>query len=327
MHPEHDDDAWAREQQQRSGEALRQRQRTPAVLDDRAQFANLRDELRLLREALRRRPGDRERLGEAGARAQSGDAAEIAGLLARKPSPQSFGQFGHLLDAAEFQRQPRAHRQRPGIFRQVRRRALRCFERAGEVAERPARLDPDLEAGERKGKPLLRRPREITGLRVPALRGGGLRLFDQSGGAAFSCSGAALATVRFVHAERAITAAQGPVQLAGQRPRRAGASMQVNTPVSVGELIDKLTILEIKLSEIVERAKLDNVRREYETLVVATPPSLLARVEVAELRARLRDVNGELWRIEDEIRAKERARAFDDEFIALARAVLRHQRR
>ena len=97
--------------------------------------------------------------------------------------------------------------------------------------------------------------------------------------------------------------------------------MQVNAPISVGELIDKLTILEIKLSEIVERAKLDNVRREYETLVVATPPSLLARVEVAELRARLRDVNGELWRIEDEIRAKERARAFDDEFIALARAV------
>jgi Family of unknown function (DUF6165) len=97
--------------------------------------------------------------------------------------------------------------------------------------------------------------------------------------------------------------------------------MHVHAPISVGELIDKLTILEIKLAEIAECAKLDNVRREYETLVAATPPPLLARAEVAALRARLRGVNAELWRIEDEIRAKERARAFDDEFIALARAV------
>jgi hypothetical protein len=97
--------------------------------------------------------------------------------------------------------------------------------------------------------------------------------------------------------------------------------MNVHAPVSVGELIDKLTILEIKLAEIADRAKLENVRREYDTLIAATPAALLASAELTDLRARLKDVNAELWRIEDEIRGKERARAFDAEFIALARAV------
>ncbi len=97
--------------------------------------------------------------------------------------------------------------------------------------------------------------------------------------------------------------------------------MNLNAPISVGELIDKLTILEIKLAEIGDRTKLDNVRREYTTLIAATPPALLASAEVGALRERLKSVNAELWRIEDDIRAKERARAFDEEFIALARAV------
>ena len=97
--------------------------------------------------------------------------------------------------------------------------------------------------------------------------------------------------------------------------------MLVTAPISVGELVDKLTILEIKLAEIADAAKLDNVRREYATLVAATPPPLVARADIAALRARLLGVNAELWRIEDEIRAKEHAHAFDADFIALARAV------
>jgi hypothetical protein len=97
--------------------------------------------------------------------------------------------------------------------------------------------------------------------------------------------------------------------------------MNVTAPISIGELIDKLTILEIKLAEIADAGKRDNVRREYETLIAAAPPPILASAEVAMLRERLRGVNAELWRIEDDIRAKERARAFDAEFIALARAV------
>lgn len=97
--------------------------------------------------------------------------------------------------------------------------------------------------------------------------------------------------------------------------------MNVNAQISVGEWIDKLTILEIKLVEIADREKLANVQREYETLIAAAPADLLARAEIVELRARLRAVNAELWRIEDEIRVKERARDFGDAFIALARAV------
>jgi hypothetical protein len=97
--------------------------------------------------------------------------------------------------------------------------------------------------------------------------------------------------------------------------------MNVNAQISVGEWIDKLTILEIKLAEIVERDRLANVRREYETLLAAAPPDLHGGLEIARLRERLKAVNAELWRIEDEIRLKERARAFDEEFIALARAV------
>ena len=97
--------------------------------------------------------------------------------------------------------------------------------------------------------------------------------------------------------------------------------MNVNAQISVGEWVDKLTILEIKLAEILERDKLANVRREYETLLAAAPPDLLSGREIGRLRERLKAVNAELWRIEDEIRVKERARAFDEEFIALARAV------
>ena len=97
--------------------------------------------------------------------------------------------------------------------------------------------------------------------------------------------------------------------------------MNVNAQISVGEWVDKLTILEIKLAEILERDKLDNVRREYEALLTAAPAEWLARAEIAELRARLKAVNADLWRIEDEIRLKEREQAFDEEFIALARAV------
>jgi len=97
--------------------------------------------------------------------------------------------------------------------------------------------------------------------------------------------------------------------------------MRVQAEISVGEWIDKLTILEIKLVEIGERDKLDNVRREYETLLAAAPDGLLADAGVAELRERLKAVNRELWLIEDEIRVKERAHAFDEDFIALARRV------
>ena len=99
--------------------------------------------------------------------------------------------------------------------------------------------------------------------------------------------------------------------------------MRILADISLGDWVDRLTILEIKLAEIGERDKLANVRREYEALLAAAPAGVLADAEISALRARLKAVNAELWAIEDEIRLKERARAFDDEFIALARAVYR----
>jgi len=92
-------------------------------------------------------------------------------------------------------------------------------------------------------------------------------------------------------------------------------------PVSWGELIDKLTILEIKAERLRGEAALANVRRELDVLgaVAATADAR----ELAPLRQALAEVNGRLWQVEDEIRAKEAAKAFDAAFVKLARSVYR----
>ena len=97
--------------------------------------------------------------------------------------------------------------------------------------------------------------------------------------------------------------------------------MDLIVPVSVGELIDKLTILDIKAERITDPAKLANVRRERQALEAAWVASSYAGLDVSEERAALRAVNETLWQIEDEIRAHERAQSFDKAFIALARRV------
>ena len=102
--------------------------------------------------------------------------------------------------------------------------------------------------------------------------------------------------------------------------------MSLKVDVSAGELLDKVTILEIKSERIADPAKLANVRRELEILRATWNGSTLSGVEVervADLVARLKAVNEALWEIEDGIRRKERDGAFDDAFIALARSVYR----
>lgn len=91
--------------------------------------------------------------------------------------------------------------------------------------------------------------------------------------------------------------------------------------VSVGELLDKITILEIKSERIADEAKLVNVRRELEILRRTWADSPLSSRDLGDRVARLKQVNEALWDIEDQIRRKERDRAFDDEFVALARSV------
>ncbi len=92
-------------------------------------------------------------------------------------------------------------------------------------------------------------------------------------------------------------------------------------PISPGELIDKITILEIKSQRMTDEAKLHNVRTELALLTDTWKASAYSGTDIGGEWSRLREVNGRLWDIEDRIRDKEREGAFDDVFIELARAV------
>ncbi|WP_313916522.1 DUF6165 family protein [Tahibacter sp.] len=95
----------------------------------------------------------------------------------------------------------------------------------------------------------------------------------------------------------------------------------ITTPISHGELIDKITILEIKSEQIVDPSKQANVRKELDLLAEVWRNDPAAAIDIDAERARLKQVNQALWDIEDRIRLKEKAQAFDAEFIELARAV------
>lgn len=97
--------------------------------------------------------------------------------------------------------------------------------------------------------------------------------------------------------------------------------MLLNVQTSPGEFLDKLTILEIKSERMSDAAKLANVNRELALLRDTWAASPLAGHDVSALVAQLKEVNEALWDIEDRIRDKEAARAFDDEFVRLARSV------
>jgi len=92
-------------------------------------------------------------------------------------------------------------------------------------------------------------------------------------------------------------------------------------PISPGELIDKITILEIKSQRMTDAAKLHNVRTELTLLSETWQASPFSATDISAEWAGLRDVNGKLWDIEDRIRDKERDGLFDVEFVELARAV------
>ena len=97
--------------------------------------------------------------------------------------------------------------------------------------------------------------------------------------------------------------------------------MKVRIQISPGELIDRLTILEIKSATLTDQAKLLNVRHELalqrRVRRHAVPPSRA----LSMLERQLKEVNQRLWQIEDEIREREAAGDFSEEFIRLARAV------
>lgn len=89
--------------------------------------------------------------------------------------------------------------------------------------------------------------------------------------------------------------------------------------VSIGELVDKVSILSIKRRKITDKKKLENIQREYDTLVKSMEDAGISTTS-SEFK-RLEAINLKLWDIEDQIRTKEAAKAFDDAFIGLARSV------
>ncbi|MBK9496333.1 MAG: hypothetical protein BWZ07_00542 [Alphaproteobacteria bacterium ADurb.BinA280] len=96
---------------------------------------------------------------------------------------------------------------------------------------------------------------------------------------------------------------------------------EISVPVSFGELLDKIAILDIKSERIRDDAKLLNIRRELDALNQTWSAHPAAAVDIADLRAALKAVNERLWVIEDDIRLQEKAQDFGTEFIRLARSV------
>jgi predicted NodU family carbamoyl transferase len=95
--------------------------------------------------------------------------------------------------------------------------------------------------------------------------------------------------------------------------------MQIHCEVSLGELVDKLTILEIKMERIGDQQKVELAAYEHQRLSDELDKQRLDGLST--LRQELKTINEKLWTIEDDIREKERRKSFDQEFIDLARSV------
>ncbi len=95
----------------------------------------------------------------------------------------------------------------------------------------------------------------------------------------------------------------------------------IHVPVSPGEVLDKITILEIKSERMDDPAKVANVRVELALLKETWNKAIADDEVIQKLHSQLKEINEALWEIEDDIRDKERAREFDERFIELARAV------
>ncbi|MBT8064129.1 MAG: hypothetical protein KJN94_03845 [Gammaproteobacteria bacterium] len=92
-------------------------------------------------------------------------------------------------------------------------------------------------------------------------------------------------------------------------------------PVSPGEVLDKITILEIKFERMTDLDKVANVRTELELLRETWQKAITDDEVIQRLHDELKKINEALWEIEDDIRDKERVKEFDERFIELARAV------
>ena len=94
----------------------------------------------------------------------------------------------------------------------------------------------------------------------------------------------------------------------------------VSVPVSIGEMIDKLSILQVKKNNVKDENKLVFIKKEFELLYNFSSEYLI-NLETESIYHRLVEVNSNLWDVEDKLRVMEKEQRFDDEFISLARKV------
>ena len=96
---------------------------------------------------------------------------------------------------------------------------------------------------------------------------------------------------------------------------------KIHIETSAGELLDKITILEIKKEKISDQKSLESINKERSSLESSVKKNIKINDEIKDLWAQLKDVNLKLWEIEDEIRLSEKNKKFDQKFIELARSV------
>ena len=97
--------------------------------------------------------------------------------------------------------------------------------------------------------------------------------------------------------------------------------MTIKVELAYGELLDKITILQIKSERITDESKLSNVNKELNLLNDLWQSDQKSSVDISSEFSALKDINEKIWDIEDGIRDKERVKEFDQEFIELARSV------
>jgi hypothetical protein len=95
----------------------------------------------------------------------------------------------------------------------------------------------------------------------------------------------------------------------------------ITVEVSYGEMLDKISILEIKLEKVTDSGQRDNIAREFAILSKARDQGLAGGPDFGKLYGDLKDINQQLWEVEDDIRDCERRQDFGDGFVALARSV------
>tara|TARA_B100000989_G_scaffold271430_1_gene228198 strand:+ start:126 stop:515 length:390 start_codon:yes stop_codon:yes gene_type:complete len=96
---------------------------------------------------------------------------------------------------------------------------------------------------------------------------------------------------------------------------------KINTPISVGELFDKITILEIKRVKIKDKNKLTHVKKELKLLKNIVNKKNINKRKISKIINQLKNVNIRLWNVEDKLRVYEKNKSFESEFVALARKV------